>query len=102
VRLDGGRIVSFEEGPARLTASVEGVTDGTLVWSRSYFRAWRASVDGRPVEPVLADGHLVGIPVSAGAHQLEVRWSRGPLMAGLGLWVVGMMAALVLRRGTAG
>jgi hypothetical protein len=102
VRLDGGRIVSFEDGPARLTASVEAETDGTLVWSRSYFRAWRASVDGRPVEPVLADGHLVGIPVSAGAHQVDVRWSRGPLFAGVGLWVVGVMAALLLRRGRAG
>ena len=102
VRLDGGRVVSFEEGPARLTASVEAETDGTLVWSRSYFRAWRASVDGRPVEPVLAEGHLVGIPVSVGAHHVEVRWSRGPLFAGLGLWVVGVMAALFLRKGRAG
>ena len=102
VRMDGGRILSFEEGPARLTASVDAETDGTLVWSRSYFRAWRASVDGRPVAPGLADGHLVGIPVSAGAHHVEVRWSRGPLFAGVGLWVVGVMAALFLRRGTAG
>jgi hypothetical protein len=102
VRRDGGRIVSFEEGPARLTASVEGVTDGTLVWSRSYFRAWRASVDGRPVEPLLAEGHLVGVPVSAGAHHIEVRWARGPLLAGVGLWLVGVLAALFLRRGTAG
>jgi uncharacterized membrane protein YfhO len=102
VRLDGGRIVSFEEGPARLTASVEAETGGTLVWSRSYFRAWRASVDGRPVEPVLAEGHLVGIPVSAGAHHVEVRWSQAPLFAGVGLCFVGIVAALLLRRGTAG
>jgi hypothetical protein len=102
VRLDGGRIVSFEEGPARLTASVETDTGGTLLWSRSYFRAWRASVDGRPVEPVLADGHLVGVPVSAGAHHIEVRWSRGPLFAGVGLWLVGVTAAFFLRRETAG
>ena len=102
VRFEGGRIVSFEEGPARLTASVEAETGGTLVWSRSYFRAWRASVDGRPVEPVLADGHLVGIPVSAGAHHVEVRWSRAPLIVGAGLCAVGVIAALQLRRGRAG
>jgi hypothetical protein len=102
VRLEDGRIVSFEEGPARLTASVEAKTGGTLVWSRSYFGAWRASVDGRPVEPVLADGHLVGIPVSAGAHHVEVSWSRGPLFAGLALCFVGIVAALLLRRGRAG
>jgi len=73
-----------------------------LVNTRSYFRAWRASVDGRPVEPVLAEGHLVGIPVSAGAHRVDVRWSPGPLFAGVGLWVVGVMAAFFLRKGTAG
>ena len=102
VRLDCGRIDSVEDGPARLTVSVEAATDGTLVWARSYFRAWRASVDGRPVEPALAEGHLVGVPVRAGTHHVEVRWSRAPLLAGVGLWVVGVMAALFLRRGTAG
>jgi len=102
VRLEGGRIVSFEEGPARLTASVEAETGGTLVWSRSYFRAWRASVDGRPVEPVIAEGHLVAIPLSAGARHVEVSWSRGPLFAGLALCFVGIVAAIQLRRGTAG
>jgi hypothetical protein len=98
LRLDGGRVVSFEEGAARLAASVEAGTDSTLVWSRSYFRAWRASVDGRPVPPVLADGHLVGIPVPAGAHHVKVTWSRGPLLAGVALSFVGVIAALALRR----
>jgi hypothetical protein len=102
VRMDGGRVVIIEEGPARLAASVEAASDGTLVWSRSYFRAWRASVDGRPAEPVLAEGHLVGIPVPAGAHHVEVSWSRGPLFAGLALCFLGMVSALLLRRGRAG
>ena len=102
VRIHGGRVVSTEEGPARLAASIEAGSDGTLVWDRSYFRAWRATVDGRPVEPVLAEGHLVGVPVSAGLHRVEVSWSRGPLFAGLALCFVGIVAALLLRRGTAG
>jgi len=51
---------------------------------------------------VLADGHLVGIPVSAGAHHVEVRWSRAPLIVGAGLCAVGVIAALQLRRGRAG
>src|SRR6185295_19189934 len=63
VRFDAGRIVSREEGPARVAASIEAPSGGTLVWSRSYFRAWRAMVDGRAVEPVAAEGHLVGVPV---------------------------------------
>jgi len=102
VRLDGGRIISHEEAPARLTSSVESAGGGTLVWTRSYFRAWRASVDGQPVTPVLADGHLVGVPVPAGTHQVEVSWSRGPLLAGIGLSLAGVTAAIALRKGRAG
>jgi hypothetical protein len=99
LRIDGGRIASSEEGPTRLSADVEAGADGVLVWSRSYFRAWQASVDGKPVTPVLADGHLVGVPVPAGAHRVEVRWSSGPLIAGAGLCFAGVVAALALRRG---
>ena len=102
VRFDAGRIVSSEEGPARLAASIEAPAGGTLVWSRSYFRAWRAKVDGRAVEPVPAEGHLVGVPVPAGARDVEVRWSRAPLVTGIALSLVGMAGALLLRRGRAG
>src|SRR5262249_51081193 len=83
VRLDGGGVASFQEGPASLSADVEAGGPGLVVWSRSYFRAWQVTVDGQAVEPVLADSHLVGIPVLAGTHHVEVRWSRRPLVAGL-------------------
>ncbi len=102
VRLDGGRVVSYEDAPAALTASVEATAGGTLVWARSFFRAWRASIDGQPVDPLLADGHLVGVPVPAGAHRVEVRWSRGPLFTGLALCLAGVIAAVLLRTGRAG
>jgi hypothetical protein len=102
VRFDAGRIVSREEGPARLAASIEAPSGGTLVWSRSYFRAWRAMVDGRAVEPVAAEGHLVGVPVPPGARDVEVSWSRAPLATGVALSFVGMAGALLLRRGRAG
>jgi hypothetical protein len=99
LRIDGGRVVSSEERPTRLSADVEAGADGVLVWSRTYFRTWQATVDGEPVTPVLADGHLVGVPVPAGAHRIEVRWSRGPLIGGVGLCLAGLSAALALRRG---
>jgi hypothetical protein len=101
VRLDGGRVVSFDEEPARLSASVDAASDGMLVWSRTHFRAWQASVDGRPMEPALVEGHLVGVPVPAGSHRVEVRWSPRPLLAGLALSLAGIVVAVFLRRGTA-
>jgi hypothetical protein len=94
---EGGRVVSYEEGPARLSADVDAAGDGVLVWSRTYFAAWRASVDGRAVKPVLAEGHVVGIPVAAGRHHIGVSWSRAPLLAGIALFFVGVIGALIAR-----
>ena len=103
VWIDGGRVLSSAEGPTRLTAEVEAAAGGLLVWSRSYFAAWRATVDGQPVEPVVAEGHVVGLRVPAGTHHVEVRWSSAPLLAGIGLLVAGVAAATVLlRTGRAG
>jgi uncharacterized membrane protein YfhO len=94
---EGGRVLSYQEGPTRLSADVDAAGDGVLVWSRTYFAAWRASVDGRAVEPVLAEGHVVGIPVAAGRQHVEVSWSRTPLLAGIALFFVGVVCAVIVR-----
>ena len=95
VRVQPGALA---EGPALLRARVETPAPGVLVWSRSYFRAWRARVDGAPVLPILADGHLVGVPVPAGRHEVEVWWSATPVRLGGLLAVVGLLALVVLSR----
>ena len=71
---------------------------GLLVWSRTFFSAWRARVDGKTVEAVRADGHLVGVPVPAGAHTVEVSWSARPVLAGALLAALGLGAVFWLRR----
>jgi hypothetical protein len=85
------------EGPTGLRARLVAAAPAVVVWSRTYFRAWRARVDGVPAEVIVADGHLVGVSVPAGAHDLEVEWSRVPLVFGLVL-SLGALAALALLR----
>jgi hypothetical protein len=97
VRFDGGRFLSVRERAAALVAEVDAGTSGLLVWSRSYFGAWRATVDGQPAAVVLADGHVVGVPVPAGSHRVEVSWPRAPLVAGGASFMVGAVAAALLR-----
>ena len=89
---------ALAEGAAFLRARVETPAAGVLVWSRSYFSAWRARIDGVPVAPILADGHLVGVPVPAGRHEVEVSWSAAPVLLGGLLSVVGLLALVALRR----
>ena len=98
VRLAGGRFLSVRERAASFATEVEAAEPGLLVWSRSYFGAWRATVDGAPADVVLAEGHLVGVPVPAGTHRIEVTWPAGPLFAGAGLFTAAALLAAWLRR----
>jgi hypothetical protein len=93
-----GRVVAARERVGRLEASVELETPAMLVWSRTFFPAWRASVDGTPAPVVAASGHLVGVPLPPGAHRVEVWWPAGPLVAGLILAALGLSITAVLAR----
>jgi hypothetical protein len=95
---DTGRVVAARETVGRLEASVELETPAMLVWSRTFFPAWRASVDGAPAPVVAASGHLVGVPLPPGAHRVEVWWPVGPLVAGLILAALGLSITAVLAR----
>ena len=93
-----GRVVAARERVAWLEATVETAAPAMLVWSRTFFPAWRASVDGAPAPIVAASGHLLGVPLPPGAHRVEVWWPRGPLVAGLVLAVLGLLITAVLGR----
>jgi len=97
-RISPTRLKSVREGSDQLDAEVEADSDGLLVWSRTFFGAWRAAVDGHDVGTVVADGHFVGVRVPAGVHRVEIRWSRTPLCIGIATCLGGVAVAAVLRR----
>ena len=89
----------IEETATRLRARIIAPAPALVVWSRTFFEAWRARVDGQPADVRVADGHLVGVPVSAGTHEVEIRWSSGPLIAGAFVSLAALaIAGLLLRR----
>jgi hypothetical protein len=92
------RVETIRETPDRLSVRLDARGDGILIWSRTFFSAWRARVDGAPAETVRADGHLVGVEVPAGAHTLEISWSPGPVLAGASFAFLGLIAVVLLRR----
>jgi hypothetical protein len=92
------RVETLRETTDRLRVRVDAPEAGFLVWSRTFFSAWRARVDGAPAEALRADGHLVGVAVPAGAHTVEVSWSARPVIAGGVLAIVGLVAVALLRR----
>lgn len=86
-----GRVLAVREQVSRLEAMVEAPAPSVLVWARTSFPAWRATVDGAPVTIVEADGHLVGVPVPAGAHRVLVWWPATPVVIGLALAALGLL-----------
>ena len=87
----------MEETATRLRVRVVAPASALVVWSRTFLGGWRARVDAADVAVVVADGHLVGVPVPAGAHEVEVTWSRTPVVLG-GVVSLTALAVLVLLR----
>jgi hypothetical protein len=93
------RITVARERPGRLEATIDTAEPATLVWSRTFFPAWRATVDGGAAAPVAVDGHLIGVAVPAGTHRVEVWWPAGPVAAGALLALIGAAVAATMAWG---
>jgi hypothetical protein len=89
-----------EYRPGRAEIAVDCAASCYLVFSETFSRGWRATVDGRPAPVVRADHALVGVPLPAGRHAVSL--SYRPLALVLGGAVSAVTAALLLaaaRRG---
>ncbi len=104
--VDPGSTALLEETPPRLAQLDDGSTDsarvteygadrvsletstgapGLLVLSETYYPAWRAYVDGRPVRLYRANYLLRAVPVPAGEHSVELRYESVTLR--VGIWI---------------
>jgi hypothetical protein len=88
---------SARRDATRLRARIAAPAPALVVWSRTYFGAWRAWM-ARAAEGQVADGHLVGVSVSAGAHEVEIGWSSAPLIAGALISLAALAIVVLLRR----
>lgn len=92
---DFGRYTLLEYDPERLPVVIESWTpyrarvtspaDAWLETPRIFISGYRASVDGRAVEPRRSPEGLVMIPVSAGTQRAELSY-EGPLALRLAYW----------------
>jgi len=85
--------------PDQLALSVESEGAGLLVLAEIYHPYWSASIDGNPVPVYQVDVALRGVPVPAGSHRVEMRFSDptmryGAWGSGIGiLLLIGLLAA---------
>ncbi|MGZ8588540.1 MAG: YfhO family protein [Actinomycetota bacterium] len=94
-----------EVTPEDLRIEVDAADPSIVLVRTAFDPGWSATVDGRPAEVLPADGLLMGIPVEAGSHEIQLTYldpdvTRG-LRAGAVVWLglaVGYLVALTLER----
>jgi hypothetical protein len=89
---------------ARLTRDEETLVEveadlsapGLLVLADSYYRGWRARVDGEPA-PILPTNHLFrGVPVPAGRHRVRFEYRPWSLRIGAAMTCIGVGVLITL------
>ncbi|MHB1044760.1 MAG: hypothetical protein ACYC4P_01995 [Thermoanaerobaculia bacterium] len=69
---------------------------GLLVAARSFDPAWTATVDGRKVESLRADGFLTAVPVPSGEHEVVFSCRNGRMRTGLAVTLLSLAAAAAM------
>jgi hypothetical protein len=80
----------------RAQVDVIAPADGHVIWSRTFFPAWKAMLDGSPARVLLANGRDLAVAVPAGRHRLEVYWNPRGFRAGAALQAAALLAALAI------
>jgi uncharacterized membrane protein YfhO len=95
--IDGDKfdISSFSDG--HLTATFAASRAETLLLTIPYDKGWTAWVDGVPVSIKQFYDGCMGIPVTAGTHTIELRFTPPGLYAGIALTAAGIGLFIVWR-----
>jgi hypothetical protein len=94
------RLASWRPGHLQVAADLD--RPGYLVVLEAFDPGWTARVDGRPVEPVPANGIFLGLALGVGRHSVELAYRPRGLAAGASLTVLALAAgALLLARARA-
>lgn len=96
------RIETDRIGADRAAATIDAEAAGYLLFSRTFFPAWRARVDGRVAPVVVANARDLAVAVPAGRHRVEFEFDRTPFRLGValqaGALVLAAVAAAAARR----
>jgi len=83
-------------GSDRASVAVRSDTAGHVIFSRTHFPSWKATVDGRPSAVLVANARELATAVPAGSHRVAFWYDRAPFHRGVYLQVVGFLALTAL------
>ncbi len=87
-------------GNGVISGNIDMEEDGLLFLSVSYSDGWSCTVDGQPADVLKADVAFMAVPMAAGSHSFELRYTtpyafEGAIVSGISLAV---LIALLIRR----
>lgn len=87
------RLQNAVAGPSSASVDVEADGAGYVVFSRTFFPAWRARVDGAAAPVLVANGRDLAVAVGPGRHEVEIRYDGAPFRRGVALQAAALLAA---------
>lgn len=79
--------------PDGAAAVVDADGEGHVVFSRTYFAAWRARVDGRDTTVAVANARDLAVAVPPGRHRVELSWDPTPFRRGVAWQAAAFLVA---------
>ncbi|MDQ5872000.1 MAG: hypothetical protein M3547_07295, partial [Acidobacteriota bacterium] len=80
----------------RALVDVDAGAAGHLLFSRTFFPAWKGTLDGSPVSVLLANGRDLAVAVPPGKHRIEIFWNPTSFRRGFVLQALALMAVIVV------
>lgn len=81
----------LQHSPDRVALEVTSNRDAFLVLADNHYEGWRAALDGRELDIVLANHTFRGVPVPAGRHTVEFEFRPRALYTGMYITLAGFV-----------
>jgi hypothetical protein len=77
-------------------ARISSPEGAVAVFAATYFRYWKASIDGAPAPVEIANGSFCGVRIPSGTHRVELFYDERPFRSGAGLSLLAAALAIVV------
>ncbi|MDQ0416033.1 putative membrane protein YfhO [Croceifilum oryzae] len=84
--------VSFTSNQVK--GEIKAAKDGILYLAIPYSKGWKATIDGKRVDPIKVNATFTGLPITKGDHKIELSYFTPYLLEGAGISFVTLLSLL--------
>ncbi|NLL92662.1 MAG: YfhO family protein [Clostridiales bacterium] len=88
---EGLEVESYDD--TRITGTITAMNSGVMYTSIIYDEGWKAYVDGEQVEITCIGGAMLGVPIEAGTHTVELKYTPEGFVLG---WFITVGSIIIL------